>query len=205
MSNVVESAAKRRGRPPRAVETIIEASANQVTETVHVSEAPGVDRPNLRPVMREEDPRAAAARRAAEIRNHSAGVDEGADEFQAPKSPDGWEYEWKRRLLVGQEDPAYQVQLARMGWEPVSTARHPEMMPMNGNHPIIERKGMVLMQRPAVISDESRSGELRKAKNQVRMKEQQLSAAPDGTLTRDHASVRPVISKGYEPIPVPKD
>ena len=50
MSNVVESAAKRRGRPPRAVETIIEASANPVTETVHVSEAPGVDRPNLRPV-----------------------------------------------------------------------------------------------------------------------------------------------------------
>jgi len=65
MSNVVESAAKRRGRPPRAVETIIEASANPATEVVHVSEAPGVDRPNLRPVMREEDPRAAAARRAA--------------------------------------------------------------------------------------------------------------------------------------------
>ena len=203
MSNVVESAAKRRGRPPRIIEAIVEEQ-NTVVEAVVVKET-AVDRPNLRPSMREEDPRAAAAKRAAEIRNHSSAVDEGADEFQAPRAPDGWEYEWKRRLLVGQEDPAYQVQLARMGWEPVSTNRHPEMMPMGGTHPVIERKGMVLMQRPAVISDEARSGELRKARSQVRMKEQQLSAAPDGTLTRDHASVRPVISKGYEPIPVPKD
>jgi hypothetical protein len=155
--------------------------------------------------MREEDPRAAAARRAAEIRGHIGDMDEGTDEFRTPTAPAGWEYEWKRRTLLGQEDPAYQVQLARMGWDPVPTNRHPEMMPIQGAHATIERKGMVLMQRPAVISDEARSAELRRARNQVRVKEQQLNAAPDGTLTRDHASVRPQISKGYAPIPVPKD
>jgi hypothetical protein len=64
---------------------------------------------------------------------------------------------------------------------------------------------MILMQRPAVISDEARAVEARKARNQVRVKEQQLNAAPDGTMTRDHASVRPQISKGYSPIAVPGD
>jgi hypothetical protein len=79
------------------------------------------------------------------------------------------------------------------------------MMPSQGAHPTIERKGMVLMQRPAVISDEARLADKRRAQNQVRVKEQQLNAAPDGTLTRDHASVRAQINKGYSPIPVPKD
>jgi hypothetical protein len=155
--------------------------------------------------MREDDPRAAAARRAAEIRGHIGNMDEGPDEFRTPEAPPGWEYEWKRRTLLGQEDPAYQVQLARTGWDAVPTSRHPEMMPSQGSHPTIERKGMILMQRPAVISDEARAVEARKARNQVRVKEQQLNAAPDGTMTRDHASVRPQISKGYSPIAVPGD
>jgi hypothetical protein len=200
---MTDSVAKRRGRPPRQP-TEPAPDTNLPSET-YISEARAIERPAMRPTMREEDPRAAAARRAAEIRGHSEGVDEGADEFRTPTPPDGWEYEWKRRTLLGQEDPAYQVQLARMGWDPVSTNRHPEMMPMQGNHPVIERKGMVLMQRPAVISDESRANELRKARNQVRVKEQQLNATPDGTLTRDHPSARPQIKKGYSPIEVPGD
>ena len=209
MSEVAQNATKRRGRPPRTVEAIVEAQpAIVVPEVNYTSEVPGnmvTERPPMRPVMREEDPRLAAARRAAEIRGHLGDMDEGTDDFRTPPAPDGWEYEWKRRTVLGQEDPAYQVQLARMGWDPVPTPRHPEMMPTQGNHPQIERKGMVLMMRPAVISAEARSLELRKARNQVKVKEQQLNAAPDGTMTRDHASVRPHISKGYSPIPVPKD
>jgi hypothetical protein len=126
------------------------------------------------------------------------------DKFRAPPAPPGWEYEWKRRLLLGQEDPSYQVSLARQGWEAVPTYRHPEMMPLQGNHPTIERDGMILMQRPGVISDEARATELTRARNQVRVKEQQLNATPDGTLTRDHPSARPQIKKGYEPIAVPE-
>lgn len=201
---MTESTAKRRGRPPRTAPAPTEAVAPQL-EMAPVAEAAGVNRPAMRPAMREEDPRAAAARRAAEIRGQFENVDEGADEFRTPPAPDGWQYEWKRRTLLGQEDPAYQVELARMGWEPVTTSRHPEMMPMQGNHPVIERKGMVLMQRPAIISDEARANELRKARNQVRVKEQQLNATPDGTLTRDHPSARPQIKKGYSPIEVPGD
>ena len=201
---MTDSTAKRRGRPPRTAPAPVADEQNIASEAVVIQEmAPS--RPAMRPAMREEDPRAAAARRAAEIRGQFENVDEGADEFRTPNAPDGWTYEWKRRTLLGQEDPAYQVELARMGWEPVTTARHPEMMPMQGNHPVIERKGMVLMQRPAIISDEARSNELRKARNQVRVKEQQLNATPDGTLTRDHPSARPQIKKGYSPIEVPGD
>ena len=133
-------------------------------------------------------------------------MDEGSDEFAAPPAPPGWAYEWKRKTVLGQEDPAYQVHLARMGWEPVPTARHPEMMPGQGSYPTIERKGMMLMMRPEVISEEARAIELRKARSQVRAKEEQLSGTPEGGLGhRDHPQARPRINKGYEPIPVPKD
>lgn len=211
MSEVATNSPKRRGRPPRTLAELtaktvkpepVEAKMSVETE---VSAPSATDRAPMRPPMREEDPRAAAARRAAEIRGHIGNMDEGPDKFLTPQAPPGWEYEWKRQTLLGQEDPAYQVQLARMGWDPVPTQRHPEMMPSKGSHTTIERDGMMLMQRPSVISQEARDADLRRARNQVRVKEQQLNAAPDGTMTRDHASVRPQISKGFEPIPVPKD
>jgi len=201
--------AKRRGRPPRTsqpVENAAEAFIKDATGfTVdEIRQDSTVSRPSMRPSIREEDPRVAAARRAAEIRGHLGDSEDGMDKFRAPPAPPGWEYEWKRRLLLGQEDPSYQVSLARQGWEAVPTYRHPEMMPLQGNHPTIERDGMILMQRPGVISDEARAAELTRARNQVRVKEQQLNATPDGTLTRDHPSARPQIKKGYEPIAVPE-
>ncbi len=195
---------RRRGRPPRSL-----APAPVVSEGADAEQAAkSVDRPPMRPSMREEDPRAAAARRAAEIRGHLGSMDEGTDEFYIDPAviPDGWTYEWKRKTVLGQEDPAYQVHLSRTGWEPVSTARHPEMMPGQGNHPNIERKGMALMMRPKVISDEARDIELRRARGQVKAKEEQLAGTPEGGLGhRDHAQVKPKIGKSYEAMPVPKD
>jgi hypothetical protein len=155
--------------------------------------------------MREEDPRVAAARRAAEIRNHLGDMDEGTDDFRAPRPPDGWEYEWKRKTVLGMEDPAYQVELARMGWEPVPTSSIPEMMPGMGHHPVIERKGMTLMMRPAVISEEARAIEKRKARDQMRAKEAQLNQSPDGQFERNDPRVRAQIKKGYSPIAVPNE
>jgi hypothetical protein len=78
-------------------------------------------------------------------------------------------------------------------------------MPIGGDHPYIQRDGMILMERPTEIVEEARAIELRRARNQVRAKEEQLSGTPDGTMTRDHARVKPKISKGYEPIPIPND
>ena len=166
--------------------------------------------PAARPAMRpepptEESPRERAARRAAEIRlHHDGSLDEGIDEFRAPAAPDGWTYEWKNKTVAGMEMHSYQVELQRKGWEAVPTSRHPEMMPMDSKSAIIERKGMVLMERPTELVDEARSIERRRAVSQVRAKEAQLAGTPEGGLGhRDHAQVQPKISKGYEPMPIP--
>lgn len=161
-----------------------------------------------RQTMREEDSRMRAAARAEEIRKHRQGqnLDE-LDRFKIETHiiPEGWTYEWKRRTLFGKEDPAYQVELSRQGWEPVPLTRHPEMMPQGWENDTIERDGMILMERPSELTSEARDVELRRAKNQVRAKEQQLGSAPDGQFGRDHQQVRPSIKKGYEPMPVPRD
>lgn len=213
-------APKKRGRPPKvkealelaaqsAAQAIEEHTLEEAFEPLAVTEVithPTI-REDIRAPMREEDPRTRAARRAAELRDHLGDMDEGTDDFYINPSdvPPGWEYEWKRKLLLGAEDPAYQVALARAGWEPVPTSRHPSYMPDNGNHPVIERKGMILMERPAEISDEARSIELRKARNQVRQKEAQLNSAEGGQFERSNKDQSLVnIRKSYDSIPIPK-
>lgn len=152
-----------------------------------------------------------AKKRAAELRGHMPDVDDGVDEFYIPVDmiPDGWTYEWKRRFLFNKEDPAYNVQLSQDGWEPVPVdrcRRHRAMMPMDWKGTTIERHGMILMERPEEITKEYRDRDLRRARAQVRQKEQQLSATPDGTLSRDaDPRVSPRIKKSYEPIPVPEE
>lgn len=193
MSDTFGEAPRRRGKTSDEVAT----------------EVKSVPRADMRPEMREDSPAERAKRRAAEIRGHIGDMDEGTDEFFVPAHiiPEGWTYEWKRKLLLGQEDPTYTVQLARMGWEAVPLNRdrdHMAMMPPTWPHNTIERKGMILMERPTEVVEEARSIELRRARDQVRAKEAQLSGTPEGTMTRDHAKVRPQIKKGYEPIPVPE-
>jgi hypothetical protein len=170
-----------------------------VTETETIET---IARPDPRGSQRPDDPRARAAQRAAEIRGHLGGdLDEGQDDFKAPPAPEGWTYEWKRRTVYGQEDPAYQVELKRMGWEEVPTSRHPDMMPFGGDHRHIERKGLMLMERPTELVEEARDAEKRRARLQMRAKEAQLSGSEADTPLGPR--IRPDIKKGYEPLPVP--
>ena len=199
----VSSTSRRRGRPPRSLAVKAPEGIETNVDNVETVSA----RPALRPAMRDEDPRAAAAKRAAEIRGNVGSMDEGVDDFyiDTREIPDGWTYEWKRRTIAGQEDPAYQVSLARMGWEPVPADRHPNMMPVRGQYTTIERKGMMLMERPMELSEEARSIELRRARQQIANKKTQLGSSPDGQFGRDHASVKPKVSNSYEPMPIPND
>lgn len=159
-----------------------------------------------RPSPREDDPKERARKRAQELRGHLGDLDEGTDDFYVdPESiPEGWTYEWKRHTVYGQEDPAYQVQLAREGWSAVPSSRHPAMMPVGSSEAVILRKGCILMECPKEIIEERRQIEVRKARDQVRHKEAQIAGTPEGTMTRDHARTKPSIKKGYEPIPVPE-
>jgi len=200
-------ATRKRGRPK--VNKFQEAAAEVAAEAAAVQPAPVVEtRKEMRPPMREEDPRVRAARRAAEIRNHVGTLDEGTDEFYVPPEeiPDGWTYEWKRKSVFGKEVPAHQVALARVGWEPVPASRHPSMMPDSGGYNTIERKGMILMERPAETTEEARKAEMRRARMQVRQKEEQLNSAPSGQFERNNKENSLVkVKKSYEAVPIPKD
>lgn len=195
MENAMEEAPRRRSRPPLG----LDGNPIEATE----SPAPRVE-------VSVEDSKARAARRAAELRGHLGGLEEGTDDFYIDPGmvPDGWTYEWKRHLLLGAEDPSYNVALARAGWEAVPVTRdkdHRAMMPMNWSGAHIERKGMILMERPTEIVDEARRIQDRAARAQVRAKEAQLAGTPDGTLTRDHERVRPSIKKAWTAMPVPEE
>lgn len=181
-----------------------ESLTTTVTETVALDAEAPIKRAPMRQPMRDEDPRVRAERRAAELMGNLGSLDRGTDNFTTPEPPPGWSYEWKMKSVLGQEDPTYQTQLAHTGWEAVPTNRHPEMMPIGEKYATIERKGMILMERPAIITEEVKRLDLRNARDQVRQKEQQLSQAPDGTMTRDHAQVKPKIKKGFEAMPIPE-
>lgn len=171
-------------------------------------EAPAAMMAAAAPTPNALDPLEAARRRAAEIMEHGLAMDEGTDKFEFDRAiiPDGWDYAWKRLTTMGQEDPAYQVQLSRNGWEPVPASRHPEMMPADWKHSSITRDGQILMQRPMEITDRSRLIERRRALDQVRVKEAQLNSTPNGTFERGTHPGAPVrVNKGYEPIPIPRD
>lgn len=169
-----------------------------------------MEKPDLRPNLRKTDskelsPKERAKLRAAEIRDTLGDMDEGTDEFYVDRTsiPDGWEYEWKRLEVLGKEDPAYQVSLARKGWDPVPADRHPEMMPKEAKDKIVTRKGMILMERPKELSDEAREIEKKRARDQVRVKEKQLNEAQPGQFERnnkDNSLVK--VKKGYEAIPI---
>lgn len=119
-----------------------------------------------------------AAERARRIRADMPSNEEMTDRFFVDKGavPEGWSYEWKRKALLGKEDPSYDVQVARAGWEPVPSDRHPGML--------TELDGMVLMERPQVVTDDAHNRNYAAAKSAVAQKENQLSDSPGGTLPR---------------------
>jgi hypothetical protein len=135
-------------------------------------------------------------------------MDEGTDRFYVdPNSiPDGWTYNWKRFSSFELQDSANMIRVKREGWEAVPASRHPEMMPQGEpDNGMIMRDGLVLMECPTEIVRERQAIDLKRARDQVRYKEQQLSGTPEGTMTRDHAKVRPQIKKSYSAIPVPDE
>lgn len=166
-------------------------------------------RPEMRPnATAEESPRERAARRVAELRGHDTDLgDDGNDEYYIELGiiPEGWSYEWKVRTVLGAEDPAHQVALARKGWEVVPASRHPELMPVGYKGVEITRKGMVLMERPLEITEEARKAEYRRARMQMRDKEAQLTQAKGGEFDRTNKGDPLVkINKKYEAIPIPE-
>jgi hypothetical protein len=167
------------------------------------TDSPKPGRPPLRPTPTNvEDPRERAAKRAAEIRGHLGGdMDEGVDDFAAPPAPPGWSYEWKRKLLLNKEDPAYSTQLARKGWEPVPADRLPDMMPAGSSGATIERNGMVLMERPLELVEEAKAIERRRARQQVDIKAGQLKEGKSTDLMNQQTQ-KSDVRRSYSGMPI---
>jgi hypothetical protein len=71
------------------------------------------------------------------------------------------------------------------------------MMP-KGHVGSIEREGMILCERPMVITQERQAKDLQNARNQVKTKEGQLDPkGRGGIISREDAQVRPKVSKDH--------
>jgi hypothetical protein len=138
--------------------------------------------------------------RIREIRSNGVDLSETRDKFWAPPPPDGWDYQWKMRTVMGMEYPERIREQHEQGWTPVPLSRHPEMMPPGWTGATIERDGQALMERPMIFTEEARAREGRDARMNIRSKEEQLGSARSGHFDRDAR-----VKKGYEPIAVPDD
>lgn len=147
-----------------------------------------------------------ASERAAQIRSglqSEHAPPDFHDEFYVDPRviPEGWDYNWKRETTANMPDPAYEVELAQAGWEPVDVSRHPWMMPKGSQGPI-RRKGMILMERPKEISEAAQQREMRVAREAVEAKERALGVTPMGQF--DRLRDKTGVKKSYQPMQVPR-
>lgn len=118
--------------------------------------------------------------------------------YVAPSSiPEGSSYEWKRVTVYGKGDPTYDILMREQGWDPVESARHPELVAEGHVGPII-RDGLMLMERPIELTEEARAEDRIAARAAVSVKKEQLGESPAGTFERTVSEVR----KSYEPMPI---
>lgn len=69
---------------------------------------------------------------------------------------EGFDLEWKRTKVYGEEQRQYIAQTARGGWEPVQAERWPGIFLPDGHAGAIEIDGLMLMERPLELSLEAR-------------------------------------------------
>jgi len=154
----------------------------------------------------KETPEQARARAEARIRQIRGNPDlsGGAerDKYWAPPPPEGFDYQWKLKSVMNQDDIDRIRQNELNGWEAVPLSRHPELMPRGWRGQTIEVGGLVLMERPKVFTDEAREEERRAARDAVITKEQQMREGRSGDLGRREVNR---FSKTRAPIDVPTE
>lgn len=123
--------------------------------------------------------------------------------------PDGMEYQWVTHSVFGQAFTQFRGRFEMRGWEPVPASRHDGVFMPKGHKGEIEVDGLVLMERPKILSDRARDADRKRAYDQVRAKEQQLRGGNLAGVTLDsqhpEAVARNKIQKSYERINIPKE
>ena len=152
------------GRALRAAS--IPADSDMYVEVGDVVPARSIETP--------EQSRARAEAKARKLRGNPelSGMDR--DKYWAPPPPDGWDYQWRLKAVLGKDEIDQIRQDELNGWEAVPLSRHPELMPRNWQGNTIEVGGLVLMERPLVFTQEAREEEKRAAREAVYTKEAQM-------------------------------
>lgn len=74
--------------------------------------------------------------------------------YDKSQQPEKTSYEWKRVTYLGKEDRRHQIGLTENHWRPVPASRHPELSDAGGDKAIIV-DGLMLMERPAYLTEEA--------------------------------------------------
>lgn len=148
------------------------------------------------------DSKARAEARIRQIRGNPELAGGERDKYWAPPPPEGWDYQWKLKSVMNQDDVDRIRQNELNGWEAVPLSRHPDLMPRGWKGETIEVGGLVLMERPKVFTDEARADEARAAREAVITKEQQMREGRAGDLGRREVNR---FSKTRAPIDVPNE
>ena len=112
------------------------------------------------------------------------------NKFHIPEGdiPSGTSYQWNNHTVFGQENASYSAYMQMQGWVPVPASRHPHLMPVGHEGPIIV-DGQILMERPQELTNEALQEDLDRARGEVRAKEAQLyGPRPEGEFQRARAN-----------------
>lgn len=181
----------------------LSAAAPSAPEPVQEAAQPAPERPDLREEMRAESPREEAERIAAEWFGHLDTLGPYKDKYYVdPKNiPDSWSYEWKTFTVVGKENPQHMRELQRNHWRPVPAKRHPELVPTGFAGDMIIVDGMLLMERPAAITDFQKRRDQQAANQPIQQIKDKLSGAPSGQFPRQVPGVNIPLSVNTEYLP----
>lgn len=116
--------------------------------------------------------------------------DNTIDQFHVPEhlKEAGWDYQWNVKSVTGQEMIAAQIRDAENGWRPVPADRPGfagRFMP-NGYKGVIERDGLMLCERPLILTEQAREEDRYNANAQRQENRRRfgLPSLPDGFENR---------------------
>ena len=137
--------------------------------------------------------------------------EDSQDRFHIPQHmiPEGMDLQWVTHSVMGQEVPHERRRFENTGWTPVYQEDFDHLydgrwMP-RGAPGEINQDGMVLMARPLHMSIAARQRELRRAKQQIQIKEAAWKGGDIGATGAREAAQFNKISKSYERIEVPQE
>jgi hypothetical protein len=118
----------------------------------------------------------------------------GPFEIDPAAIPEGMSYEWRRVTYAGKEDVRHQARAHRRHWTPVPKKRHPEVVGREAAERDPEGAiivdGLMLMERPAFITEEADDIRTTKARDRVRNQVKSLKLTPEGQLPRVRAQAK---------------